>query len=262
MDPNKAICVRRMEAARAAAHALPTDHSVASAAVARPARTARKVVRKELEAGRRHGSARTSARQHWVLGAQHVRASLGEAAERRSSHAEPRSAVGSARPSSEGTTGAYRAGRDTVPGRVATRSGPACAPNATWAPGGRMQVLRYYPSPFAAQCRAVPCRAFPCSAVQCCTVLHRAAPCSAVQCSAVQYSAVQCSAVQRRAEQCRAVQRSAAQCSAAQCSAVQCSAGQSSAAQCSAVQRRAAQCSAVLGRSFPTAMRALCTDTK
>ena len=155
------------------------DHSVASAAVARPARTARKVVREELEAGRRHGSARTSARQHWVLGAQHVRASLGEAAERRSSHAEPRSAVGSARPSSEGTTGAYRAGRDTVPGRAATRSGPACAPNATWAPGGRMQLLRYYPSPFAAQCRAVQHSA-----------VVSAAQCSAAQCRAVQGSPV------------------------------------------------------------------------
>ena len=188
MDPNKHLRAPNGSGARRGACA--ADHSVASAAVARPARTARKVVREELEAVRRHGSARTSARQHWVLGAQHVRASLGEAAERRSSHAEPRSAVGSARPSSEGTTGAYRAGRDTVPGRAATRSGPACAPNAAWAPGGRMQLLRYYPSPFAAHCRAVPCQAVQCSAVQCSAVVS-AAQCSAAQCRAVQGSPVQ-----------------------------------------------------------------------
>ncbi len=113
-----------------------------------------------------------------------VRASLGEAAERRSSHAEPRSAVGSARPSSEGTAGAYRAGRDTVPGRAATRSGPACAPNATWAPGGG------------------------CS---CCGTTHHPLPPSAVPCRAGQCSAVKCSAVQCSAAQCSAVQRSAAQ---------------------------------------------------
>ncbi len=76
-----------MEAARAAAHALPTTQWHPQLWHGR--RTARKVMREELEAGRRHGSARTSARQHRVLGAQHVRASLGEAAERRSSHAEP-----------------------------------------------------------------------------------------------------------------------------------------------------------------------------
>ena len=87
MDPNKAICVHWMEAARAAAHALPTTQWHPQLWHGR--RTAREVVREEREAVRRHGSARTSARQHWVLGAQQVRASLGEAAERRSSHAEP-----------------------------------------------------------------------------------------------------------------------------------------------------------------------------
>ncbi len=166
------------------------DHPVASAAVARPARTARKVVREELEAVRRHGSARTSARQHWVLGAQHVRASLGEAAERRSSHAEP------SRQSARLGQAPKEQQAPTVPGGIPFRAGqrPEAAPRARLmrlGPQGEDAAAAVLPITL---CRPLQSSALPCSSVQRSAVLHRAAPCSAVQCSAVQRSAAQCNA--------------------------------------------------------------------
>ena len=168
MDPNKHL--RAPDGSGARRGACAADHSVASAAVARPARTARKVVREELEAVRRHGSARTSARQHWVLGAQHVRASLGEAAERRSSHAEP------GRQSARLGQAPKERQAPTVPGGIPFRAGQR--PEAAL----RARLMRLGPQGEDAAAAVLPITL-----------------CRPLQSSAVQRSAVQRSAVQRSA---------------------------------------------------------------
>ena len=206
MDPNKAICVRRMEAARAAAHALPTTQW-----------------HPQLWHGRRAPRGKLCAKNSKPVGGTAPRApppaSIGCSVHSTYVPASGRPLSAGPATQSPGRQSA-RLGQapkerqaPTVPGGIPCRAGQR--PEAAL----RARLIRLGPQGEDAgaavlpitPCRPVPCRAVPCSTVQC-SAVQCSGECSPVQCSPVPCRAGQSSAVKCSAAPCSGVQRCAAQC--------------------------------------------------